>query len=179
MTTLIIKLMKDELYFLEFIKPIVEIIKNLKTKKTKCIYFKNLKQKDFDESSRIIIPGTYLKDFEYINNIDEFKWIKNYNKQILGICSGMQIISKIYGSELIDDKEIGVVELSYKKNLLKDIKNVYALHNLGIKNVDNFQIIAKSKQSILGIKHNKKPIYGMMFHPEVLNKKIIEKFIKI
>ncbi len=55
----------------------------------------------------------------------------------------------------------------------------YSLHQNGISNLSEFYILAKSKDSIHVIKHKNKEIYGVVFHPEVRNRWVIEKFKEV
>ena len=45
--------------------------------------------------------------------------------------------------------------------------------------LNEFDILAKSDNSIHAIKHKSKNIYGIVFHPEVRNQWVIEKFIEV
>ena len=55
----------------------------------------------------------------------------------------------------------------------------YELHNYSVKPSKDFEILAKSKKCVQAIKHKSKPIYGILFHPEVRNKWIIKRFLKL
>jgi len=130
---------------------------------------------------KIILGGTPLKEFNYLNHLDKFEWIKNTKKPILGICAGCQIIGKIFGADLIYSKEIGMIEISkIKENILFEETNfnAYSLHNKSLTNLSKFEILAKSDKSIEAIKHKQKEIYGVLFHPEIKNPQIILNFIK-
>ena len=52
----------------------------------------------------------------------------------------------------------------------------YAVNKMG----ENFKILATSAYGIEAIKHNKLPVYGVQFHPEVIleNKRIGRKILK-
>ncbi|MEK6916511.1 MAG: hypothetical protein AABW92_02090, partial [Nanoarchaeota archaeon] len=53
----------------------------------------------------------------------------------------------------------------------------YSLHGNGLENLDQFDILAESAKSVQAIKHKKKEFYGIMFHPEVRNEKIVRNFL--
>jgi GMP synthase (glutamine-hydrolysing) len=104
--------------------------------------------------------------------------LKDLNKPVLGICSGIQIIAKAFGGVIIPKKEIGMVEVKGELFGQKKFK-AYALHTNGISKLSEFKILARSKKSVQAIKHKSKEIYGVMFHPEVRNEWVISEFIKI
>ncbi|MBI2507655.1 gamma-glutamyl-gamma-aminobutyrate hydrolase family protein [Candidatus Woesearchaeota archaeon] len=170
---LIINVSKDRLHDLEFIKPITDLLK-----KSKVIHYKDLKQKDLDSAEKIIIAGTSLKDDEYLKDLEKFSWIKDYKKPILGICAGMQILALANGSRLKKAKEIGQTEIKILKEnkLIKDITKVYSLHQFSVTLPGGFDLLAESSKSIQAIKINNH--YGVLFHPEVFNKEVIENFAK-
>jgi GMP synthase (glutamine-hydrolysing) len=175
---LIISTCEEKIHELEFVKPIENI---LKEKKESFItkHYKELKKDDLNKASKIIISGTSLKDNEFLNNIDHFQWIKSIDKPILGVCAGMQIILLIYNGKLRNKKEIGY----YKEDFIKDFlgingeQEVYHLHNNYITLPKNFLSFTKSKIP-QAIKHKEKEIYGVLFHPEVRNTKLIEYFVE-
>lgn len=171
---LIISTCKEKLSENEFVKPIANIVgKDYLIK-----HYLELNKEDIDEADKIIICGTALKDNYYLDNLDKFSWIKNCSKSILGICSGMQIIGLVFGSELIKGKEIGIKNIEVEKNkLFSEDFEVYELHSSSLKNLNNFEILAKSDSTIQAIKHKNKEIYGIIFHPEVRNCKIIGNFL--
>ena len=177
-TILIINICKEKLHYLEFVKPIEDILKEngliFETKHYKKIIDKDLK------AEKIIICGTSLKDNDFLKNLEYFKWIKIYEKPIFGICGGMQIISLIYDGELKNIKEIGEVEVLFKKEFLKIKEKIkaYVIHSQYVESAE-FENFAYSSKCIQAIKHKTKPFYGTLFHPEVRNKGIIINFCKL
>jgi len=174
----IINICKERLHYYEFVKPIEDIIKS----DFKTIDYKKLTKKDLDKADRIIICGTSLKDFNYLElkNLKKFEWIKDFKKPILGICGGMQIIALIYGSDLKNKKEIGF----YKENFVKDFLGlkggvgVYHLHNKYVDLPKYFEEFI-NHEIPKAIKHKTLPIYGVLFHPEVMNKEVIKRFVDL
>lgn len=170
---LIISICKEPFHELEFVKPIETILK----KDFKTVHYSKISDSDIQKSSKIIITGTSLKDNEFLKNIGKFEFIKTLNKPILGICAGMQIISLIFRGKLKNLTEIGY----YKENFTKEFlglageHEVYHLHNNYTTLPKDFVSFTKTKTP-QAIKHLSKPIYGVLFHPEVRNKKLIEEF---
>lgn len=172
---LIISTCKEKLHELEFVKPIEEII----SKNFKIVHYSKLTKKDLEKADKIIICGTSLQDNEFSKHINKFQWIKTINKSILGICAGMQIISLIFGGKSKKKTEIGFYKENFKKEFLslKNGHEVYHLHNNYITLPKEFIKFTNSKIP-QAIKHKNKEIYGVLFHPEVRNKKLIKEFIK-
>ncbi|MCK9568089.1 hypothetical protein M0R72_04005 [Candidatus Pacearchaeota archaeon] len=176
---LLISVNQETLHNLEFVKPIENILTENKidffTK-----HYSKLSEADFKKADKIIICGTSLKDSDYINHIKKFNWIKNFEKPILGICAGMQIISSVFGSKLKKKTEIGFYKENFTKEFLslKGEHEVYHLHNNYTNLPREFEEFTDSKIA-QAIKHKRKQIYGVLFHPEVRNKSLITDFCKI
>ncbi len=173
MNVLLVSTCKEKLHELEFVKPFSDYIED-----SKIIHYKNLKNDDLEKSDKIIICGTGLKDNKFLEDLDKFPWLKKIDKPILGICSGIQIIASTFNGKINENKEIGFIEVT--GNLFgKENFKAYSLHGNGITNLENFDAIAKSDNSIQAIKHKEKEIYGVSFHPEVRNMWIIDEFLKV
>ena len=173
---LLISICKNKLHELEFVKPVEKILNSLKIE-NKIIHYKDLTKEDIISSKKIVICGTSLKDNEYLTNLNKFEFIKGLNKPLLGICGGMQIIGIVFGAKLEELDEIGKIGIDFKKEFVEfnGEHNIYVLHNNSITLPENFEIYASSK-CIQAIKHKEKKIYAILFHPEVLNKKLIINF---
>ncbi len=111
---------------------------------------------------------------------------------ILGICYGLQLISKLNGGEIKSSKkrrEFGRAYIFKKKNSLltknffKPKMSVWMSHeDAVVKLPKNFSVVAYTKDSKLTIIENKKQkIYGVQFHPEVTHtyngKQIFKNFL--
>jgi GMP synthase (glutamine-hydrolysing) len=171
---LLIKTNKESLHDNEFVNP----IKNILGKDSKVINYKKLKKSDLEKANKVIISGTSLKDNEFLKDLKKFSWIKNYNKPILGICAGAQIIGITLGGKLKKKTEIGMTKINFKKSFLgtSGEKEVYELHNNYVTFVKDFEIFAENKIP-QAAKHKDREIYCVLFHPEVGNKDTIKNFI--
>ena len=151
--------------------------------------------RDLGVYSEIISPESLIKIKKY-NNIKgiifsggpstvtkkNFQTVprKIFNKgiPILGICYGLQLISKLFGGQIRPSKktrEFGRAILKKKKSSLLT-KNFFNLKNVVwmshedavIKIPKNFKIVASTKDSQSTIIENvNNKIYGVQFHPEV------------
>ena len=176
---LIIKTPNHKLHDFEFVKPIEDVLKR-NNFEYKSVHYSRLKGELLKKSEKIIISGTSLKDNTYLDSINEFNWINQFYKPILGICGGMHILGLLYNGEIKKRQEIGLTKVIFKNDFLgfRGEHLVYELHNLNIKS-NEFNIAALSENGIQAIKHKKKPFYGVQFHPEVRNKNLIINFANL
>ncbi len=147
------------------------------------ITVKNLnKIKNFSEIKGIILSGgpstVTQQNFQRIPKKIFLKKIP-----VLGICYGLQLISKLFGGAIKSSKkqrEFGRAVLLEKKNSIltknffkKKSNIVWMSHQDAVyKLPKNFKIVASTKDSKLTIIENvKNKIYGIQFHPEVTHTK--------
>ncbi len=175
---LIISTCAEKLHELEFVKPVERILEENKIHFFSK-HYSDISEADLKKADKIIICGTSLKDNKFIENVNSFRWISNFNKPLLGICAGMQIISLIFYGKVKSKTEIGFYKENFTKEFLslKGEQEVYHLHN-------NYTTLSKEFESFTegkipqAIKHKSREIYGVLFHPEVRNRKLVEEFIK-
>ena len=170
---LVINLCKEKLHYLEFVKPIEDILeKDFFTK-----HYLELSENDFDKADKIIICGTSLKDNSFLEDINKFNWIKHFDKPLLGICAGFQLIGLIHEGELKKKLEIGFFFENFDKMFLglEGKQEVYHLHNNYVDFCDHFDLFSDG-EIVQAVKHKEKEIYGTLFHPEVRNKEMILNF---
>jgi len=119
-----------------------------------------------------------------------------YEQQIpiLGICYGLQLIAKQFGGKIVPskDREFGKTKIKLKKKspLLENVLfpnkkvQVWMSHSDKILIIPNsFEKIASSDNCEFAVIQNqKKKIYGVQFHPEVVHtiggKKILKNFLR-
>ncbi|UCH71660.1 MAG: hypothetical protein JSW62_04475 [Thermoplasmatales archaeon] len=176
---LLIKINSVPFHYFEFVKPVEDIMRKIKTDFI-TVHYRDLTEGVLLKTDKIIICGTSLKDNMFLENMDYFRWLKNIDKPVLGICGGMHILGLVFDGELHKGQEIGLNNIKFKKKLLEYIgkHEVYELHKFYTTSKE-FEIFAESKVCPQAIKHKNKTIYGLLFHPEVRNKSIIEKFVKL
>ena len=180
MKTLLMSTCTHALSDMEFVFPISEI---LSKNEHDLVHSEDCDKRLMSKYDKIIICGTSMQDFSYIDNLPFFEeLLSNFEGPILGICSGMQILSLIFGaSGLVDNTEVGFVEIKtlIPNKLFKGNFKGYNLHNCSVNECDTFKVLAKSENSIQAVKHKFKEIYGISFHPEVRNQEVVRNFLKI
>jgi GMP synthase-like glutamine amidotransferase len=170
---------KDSLGYDEFVLPIVNVAE--KTSKFTIKHYLEVTSQDMKQCNYVILAGTALKDLATLSHSEKFKWLKETEKPVLGICAGMQTIGVVFGARLVKCLEIGMTQIiSLKDNLLfsGDFK-AYSLHSYCVEASEIFEVWAKSSKCVQVIKHKTKPIYGVLFHPEVRNQELIKRFIEL
>lgn len=147
------------------------LIPNLEHKK----FLKWIKNLPFD--GIVLSGGGDIGTIEnkFRDKIEDYLIIRSKNKKIplFGICRGMQMISKFYGSKLISVKNhVNKRHKVFFKN--KNYTTVNSYHNFSInKCPKNFIVLSKSiDENIESIIHKDLPMYGCMWHPEREKKKL-------
>ena len=176
---LLINICKERLHYLEFIGPIEDILR-LNNHKYSVKHYLEIKDSDLKKADKIIICGTSLADNQFIEQPDKFEWIKSFDKPLLGICGGMQIIAAVFGGKMKQKTEIGFFRENFKKEFLgiKGEQEAYHLHNNYLTLPKDFEDFTNSDIP-QAIKHKAKNIYGTLFHPEVRQKGLIINFSRL
>ncbi len=166
---------------------------SLKWIKYEFIPYTDLKTKETFErvlkSDGLILSGSRL----YLSTIEDQKKMENvlrliqeFDKPLLGICFGHHLIGhffefKIDYLESIDAETNKVISLDFNPALFgyKNM-NVHENHKQEIKYVKGFDeifdIYASSADcKVQAIKHKKRPIYGVQFHPENSSREDVKK----
>jgi para-aminobenzoate synthetase component 2 len=160
----------------------VEVVRNDKI---------NLDSVDIYKYSGIVIspgPKNPKEAGSCLDIIDRFKG----EIPILGICLGHQCIGHYFGSEIVKGEKPmhgKISEITHdNKGIFHGVKNplkVTRYHSLVV-NKDELpkELVISAQTSdevIMGIRHNKLPIYGVQFHPEAElteeGHKILENFV--
>ena len=161
---------------------------------------------DFDLVDKIVIPGvgSFKDAMQELNNDDFIESLKSFNKPILGICLGMQILAKLgfeYGKTNglgLVDAEVKLIQCDGKVPhmgfnkiqvtnpcvLLDGIEGekFYFMHSYEMVNyTDIIALTDYEKHSFVSAIH-KDNLYGVQFHPEKSREagiKLLSSFIKL
>ena len=172
---LVISVCSQKLSEKEFVEPVARLCG-----KYRMSDYRSISEKDIENADGIIICGTALKDFGYLENIKAFSWLKKTDRSVLGICAGMQIIAKTFGLALERKTMIGTYDIkcSGENEIISCGKHLsYFLISLSLASAEGFETVCSCGESPCAIK--RKNIYALSFHPEVLNPQIIRNFERI
>jgi GMP synthase-like glutamine amidotransferase len=138
---------------------------------------------DLASADGVILCGTALADCGYLERIDRFGWLPSFPRPLLGICAGMQVIARAFGGETRGQVSIGMApqEVVAPDPLFAGrIRfEAYELHGLGVVPPASFRILATSPSGVQVMRHPDRPMYGVMFHPEVRNEWLIGEFLAL
>lgn len=168
----------DRLSELEFVTPITNILKNRQEKFLMKDYV-DIKQSDLNKSDKTIICGTALKDLDYLKHLEKFNWLKHFEKPVLGICAGFQILANLFDGKLVEKTMIGSFKVTVvEENSLAPEREFYSyfMNSLAVSLNRHFVILAKSGKTPCIFKSKNAYLYGCLFHPEVLNPEILTNF---
>ena len=133
--------------------------------------------------SGIILCGTALKDNGYLEHPDRFDWIGEVSIPVLGICAGMQALARLLGGEVVEAPEIGMTDVAVtrKDEIIgaERIFSAYELHTFGVTLPPGCRELARSEACIQAFRHREKKWWGVMFHPEVRNDWVVERFVQV
>ena len=99
---------------------------------------------------------------------------------VLGVCFGHQMVARAFGSEVVKDGKhvLGMVETTVLKEdplfggLPRSLMLLESRYEVVKSLPAGFRLIARSATTdIAAMKHEKRPIYGVQFHPERFTRK--------
>ncbi len=167
----------------EFVWPVVRAL----NVPCKIVSLRKLTEKMAGEFDAIIFSGCQLRDNEYLKHAKKLTWLAKTSKPVLGICAGQHLLALVFGGKVkkMDESSIGVhsIRVTKKGTFLDSFPptfNVYGLHsNVVSLPPELFTPAARSPSNPCEvIIHASKPIVGVSFHPEVLNKPLFHAFLE-
>jgi GMP synthase (glutamine-hydrolysing) len=169
----------DSLSQYEFVHPIACALK-MHGCPSQILHYSLVSEEVANRYDKVILCGTALKDNAYSEHLASFSWIGLRETPLLGICAGMQIISLVFGGHIIPCSAIGLemIEIVMDSPLLgrPRLMEGYHLHNFGSSLPNDFLLLAGSPEKPDAFRHSQRPIYGTIFHPEVRNHWILDRF---
>ena len=103
---------KDSLSYYEYVNPVCEIIEDLGYE-YEVMHYSELTGEIPEKYSSVIFCGTALKDNLFIEDLSLMQSVRQYNKPVIGICAGMQVVASAYGGELRELKKIGMSRVRF------------------------------------------------------------------
>ncbi|MDD1761944.1 MAG: diphthine--ammonia ligase [Methanothrix sp.] len=172
----------DSLSHYEFVHPIRDALNEL-GRRTYVLHYSQVTKEALDACERIILCGTALKDNDYAEHLEALSWIKCQKKPLLGICAGMQVIAAVYGGSILPHPQIGLVKMEILRDspLLGEPRFIegYHLHNYSATLPDGFELISGKASAADAFFHPVRPTFGIVFHPEVRCRWILERFVSL
>ena len=128
----------------------------------------------------IILCGTALQDNLFAERITEFSFLFETGLPVLGICAGMQALCLAFGGGIRPASVIGMtrVRSGMTDPLLGNAGEfeAYELHSFACDLPPRWVVTAVSDSCIQSFRHPTRPLFGVMFHPEVRNDHVVERF---
>jgi diphthine-ammonia ligase len=173
---------KASLSSYEFVHPIEDTLRRLDYG-CNILHYTEVNAQTLANHDKIILCGTALEDNAYAEHLQLLSWIKDFKKPILGICAGMQVISAVYGGSIVQNQAIGLEEIEIIRDSLllggpRQIE-VYHLHNYIATLPEGLSLLAGRIDAVEAFKHCTNPTYGIIFHPEVRSRWVLERFANI
>lgn len=151
---------------------------------------------DFDEKtlqkySAVVFSGApiLLTQIDYDQYIKHIQWVMNFEKPILGICFGHQLLGLLHGASVSmqrEDRGMQWIEVIAHNPLFDDLENPVKMqedHCESISVPPGFELSATSDFTVNEAMHHKsKPFFGVQFHPEVsghAGELLLENFCKL
>ncbi len=173
---------KDSLSHYEFVHPIRDTLQQAGFF-CNILHYTRVTPQVLADYDKIILCGTALLDNEYAKHLQLFSWMRDLKKPILGICAGMQVIGAVHGGSIVQNQAIGMqeIEIVSASPLLGEPRQIegYHLHNYAVTLPQGFSLLAGRIDEVEAFQHAAHPIYGIIFHPEVRNRWILEHFANL
>lgn len=146
-------------------------------------HYSEMRGVDREEAAGIILCGTALKDNLFATRVSDFFWLRDISVPVLGICAGMEVLCLIFGGTIRPGCEIGMTGIKADKPdpLLPGSPafQAYELHSFSCDPPPGWGVMAISDGGVQAVCHPDRPIFGVMFHPEVRNEAIVERFLSL
>lgn len=173
---------EDSLGFDEYLLPLARIAERLGYQ-TRALHFRAVSPDDLSSAEAVILCGTPLADNAFLEEANTFLWLEEAVIPVLGVCAGMEIICRTFGGMLGPCTEIGMSEIRMGQDTLPFENHcsfpAFELHTLGCTDAGILEVLAVSDQCVQIVRHPGRPIFGVMFHPEVRNEWVVEQFLSL
>ena len=137
---------------------------------------------DIGGADGVVLCGAALKDTGFAEHPGRFRWLPAFERPVLGISSGMLALAAAFGGSNVPCCEIGMtdVRVTAPDPLFAGMTGfpAYELHERAVETPRGFIPLAVSDRCVQAIRHRSLPLYGLLFHPEVRNEWVIERFLQ-
>lgn len=165
----------------EFVNPVARIVERC-GHPWKYQHYASMHDREWAHASGIIICGTALKDNGFLDHLEYFSWLRDCEIPVLGICAGMQVLCRIFGGSIRPGCEIGMtdVKVTSPHPFLPASASfpAYQLHSHSCMPPLGWETHAESALCVQAVRDPTRPFFGVMFHPEVRNDRVIEAFLQ-
>jgi GMP synthase (glutamine-hydrolysing) len=144
-------------------------------------HFTGITESDLAGAEGVILCGTALRDNFFVERIQEFSWLRTVPVPVLGICAGMEVLCLAFGGKLRIGCGIGLttVRACAPDPVLGERTEfgAYELHSFACEPAPGWIVTSVSDGCIQSFRHPDRPLFGVMFHPEVRNDRVVERFL--
>ena len=164
----------------EFVGPVARIAERA-GETWREVHFSEAGSADLTGIRGIILCGTALQDNFFSEQVALFAPLFRAGLPVLGICAGMQAICLAFGGSIRPACEIGMkkVRIEVPDPLLGSSPGeleAFGLHSFACKPPREWIVTAVSDVCVQAVRHPDRSIFGVMFHPEVRNDHVVERF---
>lgn len=162
----------------EFVGPVARIVERA-GETWREVHFSRAADTDIAGASGIIFCGTAVQDNLFAERVAEYSFLFDTGLPVLGICAGMQALCLAYGGSIRPAPEIGMTRV---RPLVTDPLfgsaefEAYELHSFACDPPSGWKVTAVSDTCVQAVRHPTLPLFGVMFHPEVRNDGVVERF---
>lgn len=163
----------------EFVGPVARIVER-SGEAWRGVHFSEARSADLAGVGGIILCGTALQDNLFAEKVALYAPLFGTGIPVLGVCAGMQALCLAFGGGIHPACEIGMtrVRSEVPDPLLGSGPefDAYEVHASACEPPRGWLVTAVSDRCVQAIRHPDQPLFGVMFHPEVRNDHVVERF---
>ena len=164
----------------EFVLPVARIVEKAGYA-VRAVHYRAAPGTVPDDAAAVILCGTPIADNRFLSEMECFSWLADVRVPVLGVCAGMELVCQALGGTVGPGEEIGMTEVTVPAPdplfAGRESFPAYELHTLACTDPGPLRVLAVSDRCIQAVRHPDKPVYGVMFHPEVRNEWVVERFL--
>jgi len=166
----------------EYVAPVEQAVRDAGYD-TRVVHYTRIDPPRLQEMSAAIICGTAYADCLWQGSIPLLSGVLTPSVPVLGICAGMQAMVLAEGGSLTPCREIGMTDIRVRGAcpLCGDVDrfSAFACHQHAPSPPPQYDMVAESARCPQIISHREHPRYGVLFHPEVRNEWVIQRFLEL